>query len=202
MIKQRFLRYLLFCVFAFVGCSFYEVDDESDYVPAVKGASGCWLSTENIGGERWITIESSGSRSSDYVFATPSKTCMEFCLQENSSFTFVAKLAGSDYFPSFSTELFGSVEPGSLSPLGTGGRIWTMYWSQGDVSLLADGDSTKRNYDHSNDANIRLVDGKLSGVRFYPLEVKDKHGSLSIFHESRKYSRTQDRNACDDFDKE
>ena len=193
---------LAFTGLAFVGCSFYEVDDESDYVPTVKEAAGCWLSTENIGGDRLITYETSSSRYSEYIFVTPSKTCMEFCLQEDASFTFVAKLASSDYFPSVSKKLFGSVEQASLSPFGTGGRIWTMYWSQGDVPVESDGDSTKRNYDHSNDAEIRLVDGKLSGVRFYPLEVKDSLGSVSIFHDSRKYSRTKDRNACDDFDKE
>ena len=117
-----------------------------------------------------------------HVIVTPSKTCMEFCVRADSSFTYVARITGVDVLPNVSTDINGTVEALPVYIAGTGGYGWIFDWSQGNGR------------DYKEDLPIRLVDGKLSGV------------GLLLFHSNRdidfqnellrKYSRTKDENAC------
>lgn len=167
------------------GCSFYDTDDESSYAPSVEDVAGCWLSTENIGAERWITIQEQGSIRNEIVIAAPSKTCVEFCVGKDSSFSYVAKYAGSEYFPNYSAKLNGTVAPTTISFMGTGGEDWKYYWNNGESGGNSYGDR-----------GIRLVDGKLRGIDFY-LKIEDKFGGVNYSESIRKFSRTENRNACD-----
>ena len=166
------------------GCSFYDVDDESDYAPCIEDVAGCWLSTENIGFERWVTFQDPGVIRNESVVAAPSKTCVEFCVGKDSTFTYVAKYVGSDYFPDYSAELNGTVKPTMISFLGTGGEDWKYYWDNRETGGNSYGDK-----------GIRLVDGKLSGIDFY-LKIQDKYGSVNYSESIREFSRTDDKNAC------
>ena len=66
--------------------------------------------------------------------------------------------------------------------------------------MSSDGDSTKRNYDFVSMSGIRLVDGKLKGLRFDGLEYKDNYRHIGFYSESKRiFSRSSDKNACDDF---
>ena len=180
---------LLALSLAFTGC-FYDVDDESDYAPSVGDVVGCWLSTENVGEATFMH---------DWVTVYPSKTCIEFCLQSNSSFTYVAKITGSENFSDFSTDLYGIVEVAPVTILGTGGNVWGFFWNKRNVSVFSDGDSTKHNYDFKGSSEVRLVDGKLRGLHFGQLNFKNKNEYLSSEAENgRKFCRTNDKNACDD----
>jgi hypothetical protein len=166
------------------GCSFYDTDDESSYAPSVEDVAGCWLSTENIGAERWITIQEQGSIRNEIVIAAPSKTCVEFCVGKDSSFSYVAKYAGSEYFPDYSAELNGTVAPTTISFMGTGGEDWKYYW-----------DNKETGGNNYADKGIRLVGGKLSGIDFY-LKIEDKFGGVYYSELDRKFSRTDDKKAC------
>ncbi len=167
------------------GCSFYDTDDESSYAPSVEDVAGCWLSTENIGAERWITIQEQGAIRNEVVIAAPSKTCVEFCVGKDSSFSYVAKYAGSEYFPNYSAELNGTVVPTTISFMGTGGEDWKYYWDNGESGGNFYGDG-----------GIRLVDGKLRGVDFH-LKIEDKFGGVNYSESIRKFSRTENKTVCD-----
>ena len=192
---------VLLGMFAFWGCSYFDFDDESDYAPDVHDVVGCWVSTENLSSDVLFNMGTSSLPDYQYVGAFPSKTCIEFCVQEDSSFTYIAKFAaGLDYFPDFSASLYGTVDVRPVNALGEGGAEWVFNWSKRNVFVSSDGDSTKRNYDFVSMSDIRLVDGKLNGLRFDGLEYKDNNRHIGFYSESKRiFSRSSDKNACDDF---
>lgn len=187
-------------MFAFCGC-YFDFDDESDYAPSVHDVVGCWVSTENIGENRWVLQEGSNHISHENLTVYPSKTCIEFCVQDDSSFTYIAKYAeGVKFYSDFSASLYGTVDVLPVNALGEGGTSWVFNWSKRNVVKSSDGDSTKQNYDFVNMSDIRLVDGKLNGLRFDGLKYEDKYGSIGFYSESKRiFSRSSDKNACDDF---
>lgn len=131
----------------------------------------------------------------------PSRTCVEFCVLEDASFTYVAKYAaGSEYFSDFSTDLYGTVEPDSVSIFGEGGTQWNFHWSKRNVVEPSNGESANEKFDFESDSEIRLVDHELSGLRFGHLMFEDKYGSMGFYSErNRRFFRTNDKNACDSF---
>lgn len=199
--KKIHASLLLLGMFAFCGCSYFDFDDESDYAPGIHDVVGCWVSTENLSSDVLFNMGSSSLPDYQYVDAFPSKTCVEFCVQDDSSFTYIAKYAaGLDYFPDFSASLYGTVDVFPVNALGEGGVWWSFYWSKRNVFVSSDGDSTKRNYDFVSMSGIRLVDGKLKGLRFDGLEYKDNYRHIGFYSESKRiFSRSSDKNACDDF---
>ncbi len=199
--KKIHASLLLLGMFAFCGCSYFDFDDESDYAPGIHDVVGCWLSTENLSSDVLFNMGSSSLPDYQYVGAFPSKTCIEFCVQEDSSFTYIAKFAADlDYFPDFSASLYGTVDVRPVNALGEGGTEWVFNWSKRNVFVSSDGDSTKRNYDFVSMSDIRLVDGKLNGLRFDGLEYEDNNRHIGFYSESKRiFSRSSDKNACDDF---
>lgn len=188
-------------MFAFCGCSYFDFDDESDYAPGIQDAVGCWVSTENLSTNVLANMRTSSLPDYQYVDAFPSKTCVEFCVQDNSSFTYIAKFAaGLDYFPDFSASLYGTVDVRPVNALGEGGTSWVFNWSKRNVVKSSDGDSSKQKYDFVSESGIRLVDGKLKGLRFDGLEYEDNNRHIGFYSESKRiFSRSSDKNACDDF---
>lgn len=184
------------CALALIGCSAFDANDESDYAPSVKQVAGCWISTENIGENRYFLYEDEDGWKIFDGYASPSKTCMEICIQENSTFTVVANVAGSEYYPDFSLDIYGVVEPESVSYSGVGGYWWTFFWSKRNVVIESDGDTTKRNFSYKENSEIRLNEGKLINVGL-DYVVSDRYVKLNFRNESqRKYYRTDDKNAC------
>jgi hypothetical protein len=199
--KRLLISSFILGMFAFCGCSYFDFDDESDYAPGIHDVVGCWVSTENLSSDVLFNMGSSSLPDYQYVDAFPSKTCVEFCVQDDSSFTYIAKFAaGLDYFPDFSASLYGTVDVRPVNALGEGGAEWVFNWSKRNVFVSSDGDSTKRNYDFVSMSDIRLVDGKLKGLRFDGLEYKDNYRHIGFYSESKRiFSRSSDKNACDDF---
>ena len=186
---------------AFWGCSYFDFDDESDYAPSVHDAVGCWLSTENLSTNVLVNKGTTSLPDYQYVDAAPSKTCIEFCVQEDSSFTYIAKYAaGTEFYPNFSASLYGTVDVRPVNALGVGGTGWVFNWSKRNVVKSSDGDSSKQKYDFVSESGIRLVDGKLKGLRFDGLEYEDNNRHIGFYSESKRiFSRSSDKNACDDF---
>ena len=184
-------------------CSYFDFDDESDYAPSVRDVVGCWLSTENLSTNVLVNINKGTTSLPDYQYvdAAPSKTCIEFCVQDDSSFTYIVKYAaGSEYFPNFSASLYGTVDVHPVNALGEGGTRWIVYWSKRNVVMPSNGDSIKRNYDFVSNPGIRLVDGKLKGLRFDDLKYEDGDRYIGLYSESKRiFSRSSDKNACDVF---
>ncbi|MBP5769679.1 MAG: hypothetical protein J6W51_11470 [Fibrobacter sp.] len=188
-------------MFAFCGCTYFDFDDESDYAPGIQDVVGCWVSTENLSTNVLANMGTSSLPDYQYVGAFPSKTCIEFCVQEDSSFTYIAKFAaGLDYFPDFSASLYGTVDVRPVNALGEGGTSWVFNWSKRNVVKSSDGVSSKQKYDFVNMSDIRLVDGKLNGLRFDGLKYEDNNRHIGFYSESERiFSRSSDKNACDDF---
>ena len=182
-------------------CSIYDYDDESDYAPSVRDVSGCWFSTENLGENRLVMHQDVNTIWYEDITIYPSKTCVEFCVKSDSSFTYVVKYAaGSEYFPDFSAELHGTVEPESVTVFGDGGNWWDFFWSKRNVAVQSNEYSIKKNFDFESNSGIRLVEGVLSGLHFGRLEYEDKYGHMGFYSESkRKFFRTDDKNACENF---
>lgn len=182
-------------------CSIYDYDDESDYAPSVRDVVGCWLSTENLGENRYVTHKEINIIWSEDITVYPSRTCVEFCVHKDASFTYVARYAaGSEYFPDFSADLYGTVEPDSVNAFGDGGNWWNFFWSKRNVAVQSNEYSIKKNFDFESNSGIRLVEGVLSGLHFGRLEYEDKYGHMGFYSESkRKFFRTDDKNACENF---
>lgn len=188
-------------MFAFCGCTYFDFDDESDYAPGVRDVVGCWLSTENLSTNVLVNKGTTSLPDYQYVDAAPSKTCIEFCVQDDSSFTYIVKYAaGSEYFPNFSASLYGTVDVLPVNALGEGSTRWVIYWSKRNVVMPSDGGATKQNYDFVSNPGIRLVDGKLKGLRFDDLKYEDEDRYIGLYSESKRiFSRSSDKNACDVF---
>lgn len=194
--KLCMLEMMLLC-----SCSIYDYDDESDYAPSVRDVVGCWLSTENLGENRHVTHKEINIIWSEDITVYPSRTCVEFCVHKDASFTYVARYAaGSEYFPDFSVDLYGTVEPDSVNAFGDGGNWWNFFWSKRNVAVQSNEYSIKKNFDFESNSGIRLVEGVLSGLHFGRLEYEDKYGHMGFYSESkRKFFRTDDKNACENF---
>ena len=199
--KKILASLLLLGMFAFCGCTYFDFDDESDYAPSVQDAVGCWLSTENLSTNVLVNKGTTSLPDYQYVDAAPSKTCIEFCVQEDSSFTYIAKYAaGTEFHPNFSASLYGTVDVRPVNALGVGGTGWVFNWSKRNVVKSSDGDSSKQKYDFVSESGIRLVDGKLKSLRFDGLEYEDNNRHIGFYSESKRiFSRSSDKNACDDF---
>lgn len=189
------------CVIAFSGCYIFEASDESDYAPSVKQAAGCWLSTENIvstivvrtGATYYVPI-------ADFVDETPQKTCMELCIREDSSFTFIGKIVGKGVYPDISIDVYGMVDPDTIMYLGDGGIAWHSYWSRRGYVVESDGDTTLRGFQYHQKDKIRLVGGNLSGVSLW---VKELRETVRFDRETeRVYRRTDDKDACKNLEAE
>lgn len=194
--KLCMLEMMLLC-----GCSIYDFDDESDYAPSVRDVVGCWLSTENLGENRYVTHKEINMIWSEDITVNPSRTCVEFCVHKDASFTYVARYAaGSEYFPDFSADLYGTVEPDSVNAFGDGGTQWNFHSSKRNVVVPSDSETANKNFDLESNSGIRLVEGVLSGLHFGRLEYEDKYGHMGFYSEqNRKFSRTNDKKACDNF---
>ena len=183
-------------MFAFCGCSYFDFDDESDYAPSVHDVAGCWVSTENLSAKVFVNKGTSSLPDYEDIEVFPSKTCMELCINEDSSFTYVSRIIGTDVYPDISLDLYGIVEPNSVDFLGSGGAKWDFYWyKDGAASGFVD-DSKNKDFTFGAENKIRLIDGKLSGVELWHYKYGVDNYSSFYIEPQRKYSRTKDENAC------
>ena len=194
--KKIFVTLLALGMFAFCGCTYFDFDDESDYAPSVHDAVGCWISTENLSAEVLVNKGTSYFQDFEYVDVIPLKTCIELCINEDSSFTYVSRIIGKDAYPDISLDLYGIVEPGSVDFLGSGGTKWKFYWSRNNNVFESVDDSGKLGFAFSSDNEIRLIEGYLSGVQLWHYRYGNDNFSPYYTEPKRKYSRTKDNNAC------
>lgn len=186
--------FILLGMFAFCGCTYFDFDDESDYAPSVQDAVGCWVSTENLSAKVLVDKGTSYFQDFEYVDVFPLRTCMELCIKEDSSFTYVSRIIGTDVHPDISLDLYGIVKPASVDFLGSGGTKWNFYWSKNNTVFESVDDS--EGFAFSSDNEIRLVDGNLSGVLLWHYKYENDNFSPDYTEPKRKYSRTKDNNAC------
>ena len=196
-----FIMQRTLCAIVLVGCTIFDVSDELDYAPSVKQASGCWLSAENLEATVYVRTGPAYSQSVDIVDEIPEKTCMELCIHEDSTFTFVGKITGKGVHPDVSLDLHGIAYPDTMMYLGGGGLIWYAYWSRKNYTMESSGDSTMHGYDFENDQlKVRLVENHLSGVSLWSYGYNE---DLSLYNESgRVYHRTNDKDACKNLESE
>ena len=182
------------CTFTFCGCYFNLDDKTDDYAPSVQDVVGCWVSTEN----RVASYHS--------VDTLPPQTCMEFCLQEDSSFTYVSRIYGLLAYPELSADLYGVVDPVWVNLIGEGGDSWKFSFSKKNSVKTSNGGSSKQGYDFQLlHFKIRLNENRLSGLDSYEFLSKgmreyydlDGDGVRISKDLDRKYSRTNDKNFCD-----
>ena len=194
--KKILASLLALGMFAFCGCTYFDFDDESDYAPSVQDAVGCWVSTENLSAEVLVNKGTSYFQDFEYVDVIPLKTCIELCINEDSSFTYVSRIIGKDAYPDISLDLYGIVEPGSVDFLGSGGTKWNFYWYKERAAFALEDDSKNQDFTFGAENEIRLVDGKLSGVQLWHYRYGNDNFSPYYTEPKRKYSRTKDNNAC------
>lgn len=194
--KNFLVSSILLGMFAFYGCTYFDFDDESDYAPSVHDAVGCWISTENLSAKVLVDKEISYFQDFEYVDVIPLKTCIELCINEDSSFVYVSRIVGTDVYPNISLDLYGILKPASVDFLGNGGTKWGFYWyKDGATSGFVDG-SKNQDFTFSAKNEIRLIDGKLSGVELWHYNYGVDNYSPFYTEPKRKYSRTKDENAC------
>lgn len=198
MLNKFIMLLVLLGMFAFCGCTYFDFDDESDYAPSVQDAVGCWVSTENLSAKVLVDKGTSYFQDFEYVDVFPLRTCMELCIKEDSSFTYVSRIIGTDVYPDISLDLYGIVKPASVDFLGSGGTKWNFYWYKERAAFALEDDSKNQDFTFGAENEIRLVDGKLSGVDLWHYKYGVDNYSNFYVEPQRKYSRTKDENACDD----
>lgn len=164
-----------------VGCSAYSVDSDSEYAPGVHEIAGCWVSKDNIR----VSAHEVGSYEREYT--TPQATCMEICIDEDSSFNMLLAVMGAHISTvNVLKNISGTIETEPVDMFGAGAYAWTFHWSSGE------------NSEGEFESRIRLENGMLTGLLPY---LKSDTESYSAYgEEKRKYSRTKDDQACVRFD--
>lgn len=184
--KIKKFVFLLLSALLLTSCFYSEVDD-ADIAPDVSDVAGCWFSTKNV------AITKTDYDVWEDVRVVPTSTCKEICINKDLSFSLVSVIQGTSKYD-HSREVAGRIRVLPVDEIGAGKSAWTMRWTSKDLAYLMDSDTATQKYYTENEAEIRLVGGKLYGVS---LGVSDLYNPDE--EGERKYSRTKDEKFCDSY---